>query len=105
MVEFDQCAQERNRCLYGCYGWYVACFCTVSLLNIRNYKYLNFQDPPSPEDLLNTDRCMKKWGSILGNCIVDCNAVPDCEAECIDDYKDNIEFCPCEVIPESIINS
>ena len=73
-------------------------------MNIRNYCYLNVKDPPSPEDLLNTDRCMKKWGSILGDCIVDCNAVANCEAECIADYKDNIEYCPCEVIPVSIIN-
>ena len=72
--------------------------------NIRNYEYLNVKDPPSPEDLLNTDRCMKKWGSILGDCIVDCNAVPDCEAKCIDDYKDNIEYCPCEVMSVSILN-
>ena len=67
-------------------------------------KYLNIKDPPTPEDSLNTDRCMKKWGSILGDCIVDCNAVPDCEAECIDDYKENIEYCPCEVMSVSIIN-
>ena len=66
---------------------------------------MNVKDPPSPEDLLNTDRCMKKWGAILGDCIVDCNAVPDCEAECIDDYKDNIEYCPCEVKLKSIPNS
>ena len=82
---FTKCAEKRNRCLFGCYGWYVACFCT---------------EPPSALDLLNKDRCMKKWGSILGECIVDCNIVSDCEAECIADYKDNIEYCPCEVIPD-----
>ena len=60
----------------------------------RDFK---LKEPPTPIDSLNKDRCMKKWGSILGDCIVNCTEVTDCEADCITDYKDNIEYCPCEV--------
>ena len=41
--------------------------------------------------------CIDDNGATLGRCVYACNGNENCEADCLDSFKNRQDNCPCEV--------